>query len=96
MKKDKKKLVEFVEKIKPKKVYDILYSFFEDIDNLNYNEVAIEISSLLTHSLIAVEEDDCYFNILDIPGQIEILEKYINGERSKEEVREFYEKIFSK
>lgn len=93
--KDNKLVVDFIEKIKPKKVYDILYNFFEDEDNLNYNEVAIEISSLLTHSLIAVEENDDYFDVLDIPGQIDLLEKYVNGKQTKKDVRKFYEKIFS-
>ena len=88
-------ILTFMEKLKPKKAYDVLYDFIEDENKLNFNEVAIEISSLLTHSLIAVEEDDRYFDALDIPRQVEILEKYINGDCTKEEVRDFYETIFS-
>lgn len=85
----------FVEKIKKKKVYDILCAFVESPDSFSDLDVAAEISSFLTHSFLAVIEDERYFNALNVAGQIDLLNKYVNGFLTKEETRAFYGELFN-
>ena len=84
----------FMDVIKPKKAYDVLCKFVASPDSFSDIEIATEISSLLTNSLIEVGKDDKNFEALDIAGQIGLLEKYVSGRMTKIQVRNFYCKLF--
>ena len=68
--------------------------FIREPDKFSDVEVATEISSLLTNSLIEVEKDENNFEALNIAGQIDLLEKYVSGLMTKMQVRDFYCKFF--
>lgn len=84
----------FIEKIRPKKVYDVLCKFVADEGEMSDIDVATEIASVLTHSLVAVSEDEAFFEALDVAGQITLLDRYVHGFATKAEVKSFYADVF--
>lgn len=83
------------EVLKPKKVWKDLARLLQG-DFMNEIEVSVEISSLITNSLLAVERIslDAY-NYLKIQEQTQLLSEIIQGGVDFDKVREFYADTFS-
>lgn len=81
--------IEFINAMKEKPFYKIMLNWLMDkpVDDIN---LAVAISSMLTHSLIAMRESVDNYTALDIRQQSIVLQLWLNGEYNREEIKEYY------
>lgn len=86
-------LLEFKRVIKPKKCYDVLKDILSG-SKVNEIDLSVEISSLLTHSFLAVDGISLQaYEFLDIEGQLSLLRRVLRGEVDVEGVQEYYKEL---